>query len=269
MIDLINRSPEQAARITQQELGDLARVSKPVVISCFRRLGFESFRDFQASFEQFFATQIDSLSASRAVSGRVHSLGELIEEAAAVDTRAINRLRDSLDAGLLETLVRKLHAARTVYVFGESTGSYAAHYLAHRLPRYRVPTVLVPHDVRHQPDVLHALGEDDVFLLFHYSDDDRWISRLSPRRSGRAGWTALLSATIHPDYVDAADLFIHVPRGEIGFKNSMAVPLHFANLVLLSYELVFRDEVETYLTELESIRSVLQDAPGKKQSGKE
>lgn len=254
LIGFMNRHPERAARMTQQDLAADAGVSKPVIISCFRRLGFTSFREFQGSLEQFFATQIDSLSASRNVTERVRTLRELVDEAAAVDARSLERLVASLDVSALETIARRVHDARTVFIIGPSTGRYPAHYVAQRFPRYGVPAVLVPQDERHVPDMLHAVAREDVVLLFHYSDDDTWLRRLASSRGARDAWTALVSATIHPDYVDAVDLFVHVPRGEIGFKNSMAGPMHFANMMLLAYELVFRDEVDRHLTELESTR---------------
>lgn len=254
LVDYMNRHPERAARVKQHELARDAGVSKPVVISCFRHLGFASFHEFQDSLEQFFSTQIDSLSASRHVTERVHSLSELVQEAAAVDTRTLERLASSLDVSALDTITRRMHDARSVFVMGPSTGRYAAHYLAQRLPRYGVPALLVPQDERHVPDTLHSITADDALLLFHYSDHDAWLREIAEPAARHNAWTALVSATIHPDYVDAVDLFVHVPRGEIGFKNSMAVPMHFASMLLLAYELVFQDEVDGHLTELESTR---------------
>jgi DNA-binding MurR/RpiR family transcriptional regulator len=269
VIDYVNLRPELAARLNQQELAGEVGVSKPVVISCFRKLGYETFREFQASLEQFFSTQIDSLSASRQVTERVHSLPQLIAEAAAVDTRTLARLSESLEVTRLEQLAQRLHESRTVAIMGQSTGHVAAVYLSQRLARYGLQALLISQDERHIPEALHALGPDDALVVFHYSDDDTWLHRLSQTKATLGSWTALISATIHPDYVDGADLFIHVPRGEIGFKNSMAVPMHFANLILLAYELIYHDEVDRHLTNLESTRRVLHDATGKKQNGKE
>ena len=269
LIDFANRRPELAARVTQQELAVEAGVSKPVVINCFRKMGFESFREFQNSLEQFFSTQIDSLSASRKVTERVHTLEELIGEASAVDARALQRLREALDPAVLEQIARRMHGARSILTMGRSTGHYPAHYLWQRLSRYGLKTELVSHDERHLAEALHSIGPEDVLLLFQYSDDDAWLYQVARVLSDRGSWTALVSASIHPDYVDAVDLFIHVPRGEIGFKNSMAVPMHFANLVLLAYELIYRNEADEQLTTLESTRYTLERVTGEKQNGKE
>ncbi|MFP4431883.1 MAG: MurR/RpiR family transcriptional regulator [Spirochaetaceae bacterium] len=269
LIAYVNRRPEQAARLNQQELAGQAGVSKPVIINCFRRLGYKSFREFQSNLEQFFSTQINSLSATRNVLERVGSVSALTVEAASVDARALQRLHESLDPKTLELVSRRLHDARSVLVMGQSTGHYAAHYVATRLPRYGLPTILVSQDERHVAEALHTATAGDVLLLFHYSDDDTWLYRVSEIVAARGSWTTLVSATIHPDYVDGVDLFIHVPRGEIGFKNSMAVPMHFANLLLLSYEVLYRDEVDTHLTTLEDTRRLLKETTVKKLNGKE
>jgi len=264
LIDYVNRYPEQAVRLTQREIANQSNVSKPVIISCFRKLGFSSFHAFQASIAQFFATQIDSLLASRRVQERADTLEALVEEATGVDVHALERLHQALDARRLEQISSHLHQAHTVFVMGPSTGEYPAHYLAQRLPRYGIRSVLVPQDPRHIPDVLHPMGDHDALVLFHYSDDDTWLYRTLNHATERGTWTALVSAVIHPTYVEASNLFIHVPRGEMEFKNSMAVPMHFANILLLSYELLFREEVDDQLIQLESTRRIWSDPSGEK-----
>jgi DNA-binding MurR/RpiR family transcriptional regulator len=264
LIEYVNHHPETAVRLTQREMADQSGVSKPVIISCFRKLGFVSFRDFQASIARFFATQIDSLVASRRVQERAATLDSLVHEAAGVDARALERLSKVLDTGLLKKISYRLHEARTVFVMGPSTGDYPAHYLAQRLPRYGIHSVCVQQDQRHIPDALHPMGDQDALILFHYSDDDTWLYRTIHHATTHGTWTALVSAVIHPTYVDASSVFIHVPRGEMKFKNSMAVPMHFANVLLLSYELLFREEVDEQLTQLESTRRIWSDPSGER-----
>lgn len=262
LVEYVNEHPDLAVHMTQRNLAEESGVSKPVIISCFRKLGFETFHDFQTSIEQFFATQIDSLVASRRVQERVTTIDSLVREAGRVDVRSIERMMEALDVALLQQIAHRIHDAHTVFVMGPSTGRYPAHYLAQRLPRYGKTALLVQQDMRHVPDMLHVMTERDILILFHYSDDDQWLSRaLDPRTKGET-WTALVSAVIHPTYVDASDAFVHVPRGEMEFKNSMAVPMHYANLLLLTYELLFRDEVDAELIQLESTRRVWSEPAG-------
>ena len=72
------------------------------------------------------------------------------------------------------------------------------------------------------------------------------------------------SGTIHPDFVGGASRFLHVPRGELGFKNSMAVPMYFANLILLGYETIHRESAEESLVLFEETRRAWIQASGAK-----
>jgi len=271
LVNYINNHPDRAAALTQQRLAEEAGVSKPVVISCFRRLGFDDYRGFRNSIEEFFSTQIDSLRASRSVRDRVNSLEELLTEAISVDIHSLGRLQNSLSTDMLERVAGRCFASTVVYLCGEGTGHYPAHYVAQRLRRYGRNTVLLGEDRSHAPDTLHPLGREDALLLFHYSDRDDWLWPILQLARERGAWTLLVSGTIHPDYVAAVAEFVHVPRGELQFKNSIAVPMHFANLMLLACELVYRQEAEEQLAALEDTRCAWNQAAGKlanRQGGK-
>ncbi len=256
LVDYINGSPEQVSSMTLQELSEVSGISKPVVINCFRKLGFKDYKSFHSAIEQFFASQIDSLGASRQLKNRVRSMSDLLYEAASVDFYSIKRLSASLKTEDLEKISAGLNLAGTIYLAGEGTGHYPAHFLAQRLRRYGLKTLLIDQDSRHTPDMLHPADESDMIILFHYSDRDRWLRQILQHSAGKKLNSLLVSGTIHPDYVSAAGQFIHVPRGDLHFKNSMAVPMHFANLLLLAYEMLYGEKIEKQLTELEESRKL-------------
>jgi DNA-binding MurR/RpiR family transcriptional regulator len=54
--------------------------------------------------------------------------------------------------------------------------------------------------------------------------------------------------------VNSADSVIVVNRGEINFKNSMAVPMAFANLLILTIELIGGERIQADLMEIEEKR---------------
>ena len=256
LVSFINDHPDRADETTQKQLAEEAGVSKPVVISCFRRLGFPDYRSFQSSIELFFATQIDSLRASRRVQERVDNLTDLIEEAASVDVRSLQRFGESLSPEVLASIAERTIAAGTVYCYGEGTGRYPADYVAQRLRRYGKHSILVGEDRSHTPDTLHPLKKRDALLLFHYSDSDDWLWPLLQLARSRGVWTMLAAGMIHPDYVAEVSCFVHVPRGELQFKNSLAVPMHFANLILLACEVQYRARTREELAALEDTRRV-------------
>lgn len=256
LVNYINNYPETASSLTLSELSEVSGVSKPVVIKCFRKLEFDDYKTFQRAIEQFFASQIDSLRASKVMKSRVKTIEELVSESAAVEIHALERLRKSLNPAELQRIAEKIHEARMIYLTGEATGQYPAHYLYQRMRRYGLQTLLIEQDPRHIPDILHPTGADDLLMLFHYSDRNDWLWPLLSASAKKGISTIVISDTIHPDFVSLSDMFMHIPRGDLHFKNSMSVPMHFANQILLSYELLYEDSIESQLTDLEEFRKL-------------
>lgn len=264
LLDFVNGNPEKVVLLSQKDFLSRARVSKPILISLFRKLGYSDYRSFQAGVEQFFSTHIDSFRASRDLHERVRTIPELIDQAVHVDAQALGRLLATVPEETLRVFAEKARAARTVYVAGMGTGYYPAHYLAQRLRRYRIVTVLVSRDSGHSPDELFPLSSEDLLVAFGYTQDDSWLFPLLRFCRDRRAPSFLVTATIHPDYVGSCSYHVHVPRGEVRFKNSMAVPMAFANMLLLAFEVVHGDCAEEELQLLEETR---RSWVGKKRQG--
>lgn len=254
LLDFVNAQPERVAQITQRELAIAAGVSKPVIISLFRKLGYRTYRDFQTVFESFYATHIDSYVASEEMHNQVSTIAELVETAVAVDQRSLARMAAAIPDGFLEAFVEFVRTRRRFFVCGAGTGAYPAHYFAIRARRYRLDSYLVSQDRSHTVDELYPLASGDVVMLFHYADNDTWLYPILELSAHRKAKLIVVSGTIHPDIVSATDWFVHVPRGEVRFKNSMATPMAFSNLLLLSAEIALDTTLRNELKELEVTR---------------
>jgi len=260
LLRYVNTNPEKVSLLTQKELAAAADVSKPVVISFFRKLGYQTHRDFQHSVEEFFSTHIDSYRASQHIGNQFETLEELITEAVKVDTRSLERLSHSLSPTILKTLVDALTGHERIWVIGPGAAMYPAHYLSQRLRRYQIASILIGQDSTHHLDELFPISDRDLLLVFHYTNRDDWLLPVLKFAGKRGALRVLVSATIHPSYVGESDEFIHVPRGELHFKNSMAVPMAFANLLLLALEIDQGEEVRERLKMLETTRDVWESA---------
>ncbi len=254
LLRYVNANPEKVSLLTQRELAVAADVSKPVVISLFRKLGYSTHKEFQHSVEEFFSTHIDSYRASQHIRNQFETLEELISEAIQVDTRSLERLSQSLSPGTLGAMVEAITGHERVWIIGPGTAMYPAHYLSQRLRRYQIASVLIGQDSSHHLDELFPITERDLLLVFHYTDRDEWLLPVLKFAGDRGTLRMLVSATIHPSYVEESDEFIHVPRGELHFKNSMAVPMAFANLLLLALEIARGEDVRERLKNLETAR---------------
>ena len=260
LLRYVNANPEKVSLLTQRELAVAADVSKPVVISLFRKLGYSTHKEFQHSVEEFFSTHIDSYRASQHIRNQFETLEELISEAIQVDTRSLERLSQSLSPGTLGAMVEAITGHERVWIIGPGTAMYPAHYLSQRLRRYQIASVLIGQDSSHHLDELFPITERDLLLVFHYTDRDEWLLPVLKFAGDRGALRMLVSATIHPSYVDESDEFLHVPRGELHFKNSMAVPMAFANLLLLALEIARGEDVRERLKNLEKARDAWKTA---------
>ncbi|WP_028974435.1 MurR/RpiR family transcriptional regulator [Spirochaeta cellobiosiphila] len=255
LITYINQNPDKAVRLTLSELGEAASVSKPVIINCFRKLEYKDYRSMQNGVDSFFASQIDSFKASQNVYDRIKTPHELITEAVAVEIRSLERMEMSLDRHRLEDFIKDLNERSSLFIVGEGTGKYPADYLAQRLRRYGFQAQLLSQDHAHWLDNLHPAHTGDMVIIFHYNDDDIWLRKVLGYLDRRNISVTLISGTIHPDYVDKAKFFFHISRGELNFKNSMALPMHFAHLLLLTYEFHNEEHIKESLNQLEESRN--------------
>lgn len=256
LVEYINLHPERLCANTLNDFSLHSGYSKPLIIRCFRKLGLEDYRSLQSRVEAFFSSQLDALNATRLVHKKAHNTEQLIREAIAVDQRSIERCAQTIDPKKLEHLVTFIEQASKIFVVGAGTGSFPAHYLAQRLIRYGLSTIALESGIETFPDRLMGASPKDLLVLFHYSDDDGWLSPYLSFAREREINVVLVSGTIHPDYIGSSREFFHIPRGELQFKNSMAVPMFFANLILLEYELIFQEKSETNLEELARSRQL-------------
>ena len=255
LLRYVNANPEQVGLLPQKDLAAAAEVSRPVVISLFRKLHYSSHREFQKSVEEFFSTHIDSYRASQHIQGQIETLEELINEAIEVDVRSLKRLSLILNPDSLDRIVGLITESERVWIIGPGTADYPAHYLAQRLRRYQITSVLLGQDTTHHLDELFPITQRDMLVVFHYADKDDWLWPILRFSAEHGAVRLLVSETIHPRYVAESDEFIHVPRGELQFKNSMAVPMAFANILLLAVEIARGDEVREQLLTLETARN--------------
>ncbi|HUX38342.1 MAG TPA: MurR/RpiR family transcriptional regulator [Rectinemataceae bacterium] len=254
IIEFISSRPLDACFLKQSELCALVGVSKPVVISCFRRLGYADYQEFLEGIRGFYAGQIDSAQASSAALKDVADSSGLVALALDVEAATIETLRRHLIPAQIEALAGAILSARVPYLFAEGSGFEPAHYLFQRLRRCGIPALLVGSDRPHLLDDLGPLGSGDLFLTFFYTQDHEVVEGLFDLVRSRGARTALVTGAPDPELYSRSDFHLFVPRGRWNFKNSMAGPMIFAQILLLTVEFLGGTELQERLRKLESVR---------------
>lgn len=266
LIDAITTQPHEAAFLKQSELCRWAGVSKPVVISCFRRLGYQDYQTFQEGIQGFYAGQIDSAQASSAALKDVRSVAELMALAFEVEAATLETLRRHLEPSQVESLAQAILAAGTTYLLAEGTGSAPAQYLALRLRRLGLRAFLSGEDRPHVVDDLGPLQATDLFLTFFYTQEAPVVAGLLDLARSRGAVTAVITGAPDPELWGRSDHHLFVPRGRWNFKNSMAAPMAFAQILLLAVEFLGGAELNQRLQAVEAARKSFAFAVNKEES---
>jgi len=254
LLTYITKNPHTAAFMSLKDLCGSTDVSKPKVIDFYRKLGYLNFKEFRGGILEFYEQHINSYQASSATFRKIGTLEELLNTAIQVDINSLNRLVQQISTEDLQYVSNSLLDAERIYIYGPGTGFYPAHFLYQRLKRYRLDVHLVGTDPMHLAEDLFPLTSDDVLVFFHYSHEESREKNIMEMVGDTGARIIMVTEHIHHRFVEWADRILYVNRGEVEFKNSMAVPMHFANLLLLAIEFAQGPECQRTLKELENKR---------------
>ncbi len=250
----INDHSHEAAFMSLREIAENSGISRPTIIEFFRKLGFENFQEFKTSIQNFYRHHIDSYKASTITFKKIKTIPELIDSAVEIEIKTLKRMKEYISGEDLEVIADEILKAPSVYIFGPGTGFYPAHYLSQRLKRYRINVHLISGDPQHLAEELYPMKQDDLLLVFNYYQNEKLFSRVMKWGKDAGCRISMITEQVYPHLVNLADHVVYINRGDIEFKNSMALPMTFSNLILLTVEMKGTDTVKGYLRDLEKRR---------------
>jgi len=252
--DYVNSNPHKTAFMSLREVAEKSGVSRPTIIEFFRKLGFENFQEFRTSIQNFYKQHIDSYKASSITFKKIKTLTELIDATVEIETKSLRRMKENISENDLSKIAENILNANSVYIFGPGTGFYPAHYLSQRLKRYKVNLHLISNDLQHAAEELYPIQAKDTIIIFNYFSREDIFSSIMKWTKDSGCKIIMITEQVYPHLVNLADHVVYIDRGDIEFKNSMALPMTFANLILLAVEMTGTDTVEGYLKDLEKKR---------------
>lgn len=257
VLDYVTTAPEEAAFQSLKELADHTGTSKPKIIDLYRKLGYQSFREFIRDVREFYSHRINSLRASKATFTSVESIPELITRAIAIDQQSLARIAECVSPEDLNFIAESIMNARTTHIFGPGSGWYPADYLTTRLRRYRLAVRNIELDMQHLAEEVVSISANDLLLVFSYVRDHATVLSVMRHAHETGATVIVISDNVLVDFATSSHRTFYVERGLVGFKNSMAIPMSFANMVLLAVELLGGDALQQSLGEVEAIREKL------------
>ncbi len=251
LVRWINENPHKAAFLKLVELEKQSGVSRPVIISCYRHLGYSGYQLFRKGIQEFYSGQIDSYRASSVVFRDVHDFSDLVKAAVSVEQSAIQLLQSHFDYLSFEQIISFIMESPCTYVYGAGSGFYPSHYLVQRMHSLGLKALLVGTDHDHVMDDCMSSAPNDVFITFNYTQDIDTLLHVMHVFGEHKAKRVFISGSMSPILCQQADVCMFVPRGSIQFKNSMAVPMVFAQMLLLGLELAGGTKTAENLEELD------------------
>lgn len=108
------------------------------IVRIVRALGFGTFREFQKHLHDLsiaFATSADTMQTSSSDRGRLAFVTDSIDR----DLKNLQALKNTLDAGRLNDLARRMYSARRIVVLGADLAAYLADYLEYQTSLLGLP----------------------------------------------------------------------------------------------------------------------------------
>jgi DNA-binding MurR/RpiR family transcriptional regulator len=257
--EFIRQSPHEMAFLSLKDLCQKIDISKPTAIEFYKKLNYTNYQDFKAGMMSFYEHHIDSYKASSRIFSKISSFKELIQSSIETDIKALNLFENHFTKEELEYTANKILSADTVYLLGPGTGFYPAHYLYKRLKRYQLNVQLIGEDSENIIDDLFPAGSKDLLITFMYLNETNLFVKILENVKHKKMEIITVTGTMDPSLSELSDRLIYVNRGDIEFKNSMAVPMNFANLLLLAVELSGGEKLKEKLRELENRRAVFRE----------
>jgi len=257
--EFIRQSPHEMAFLSMKELCVKIDISKPTVIEFYKKLKYSTYQEFRAGMLSFYEHHIDSYKASSRIFSKISSFKELIQSSIETDIKSLNLFESHFAEEELEYTANKILYADTVYLLGPGTGFYPAHYLYKRLKRYQLNVQLVGEDSENIVDDLFPASSKDLLITFMYLNDTNLFNKILENVKQIKIEIITVTGTVDPSLAELSDRLIYVNRGDIEFKNSMAVPMNFANLLLLAVELSGGEKLKEKLKNLENRRGIFKE----------
>jgi Transcriptional regulators len=161
--------PDQVAFLSLRKVASAACVSPGVVLGLLRELGFRSYEDFKADFQQWVTGRYNyfSVSAKSTVEGQFGQ-ESILEKVAANDIENIRRTVTGETVEKLRTAAARILRARKVYVLGMRATAGVAIMLAYQFTFIRADVAFLDNYAGTIVDVVADLTDEDVVIAISF-----------------------------------------------------------------------------------------------------
>ncbi len=245
---------DEAAFMTAARLGDEVGVSESTVVRFATELGFSGYPQLQKALQELIRSKLTTVQRLDITRARMQD-EDVLKSVANGDIGNIRRTLEILYEAVFFVAVRRIVAARHVYVFGAGSCKHLAGFLTHYLQMLlggQVRRIAVASQSEIFEEMLDLSDEDVVIGISFPRYSKKAVQTLHYAHTKGAGVIALTDSALSPIAPYAAALLTaHSDMASV--VDSLVAPLSLINALIVAVSLKTMDRVRPKLEELEQL----------------
>jgi len=242
---------DKSVFMTASVLGVQCGVSESTVVRFAAAMGYEGYPQLQDTLRNLVRQRLTT-EQRFAIAAEIKE-SDVLRTVLKNDAQNIRQTVDNLSRQNFDDVVRRILAARRVYVMGLRSAAPLALFLYHYLHQILDGVFLVQNTIGDVFEEIARIGEEDLLIGLSFP---RYSARtLECMRFARAEGAEVVGITdcrLSPLY-EAAHICLCAQTDMASFVDSLAAPLSVINAVIVSVGLNRREELSHHFSRLEEI----------------
>lgn len=242
---------DKAAFMTASRLGEYVGVSESTVVRFAAALGYDGYPQLQKALQELIRHRLTASQRFEMTSDMDHA--QVLSRVLKADMQNIRATMDELDLDAFEAVIDQILAARHIYVLGQRASAPLAQFMGHYLNFIFSEVTVVTSGISDIFEQLSRIGEGDLLVGISFPRyTNRTIEGMQFARRKGATLVAITDGPLSPLHA-AADLCLTAKSDMASFVDSLAAPLSLINALIVALSQRRREQMTTYLAEMEDI----------------
>lgn len=244
---------DKAAYLTASRLGKEVGVSESTVVRFAIELGFDGYPGLQHSLQEIIRTRLTAKQRMEVTNTRIGD-GDILTSVLESDIDNIRRTMEEINREDFSEAVRKIIAAKNIYILGmrssSSLASFLAHYFRLIFDNVRLVQATSGSEVFEQ---MLRIGEDDVMIAISFPRySARLINAVAYAKEQGANIVAVTDSVLSP-IAPYANQTLACRSDMASIVDSFVAPLSILNALVVAIAKEMQDDLSDVFDKLERI----------------
>lgn len=242
---------DKAVFMTAGKLSEQVGVSESTVVRFATALGHEGYPQLQKALQEVVRHRLTAMQRFEMAADMDSS--QVVKTVLSGDVQNIRATIDNLDAAKFEEAIKRLLAAKTLYVMGLRSAAPLAQFLGYYLNYLFDNVHLVSSGATDVFEEIVRISKDDVLIGISFPRySTRTLEAMHFARTGGAQVIGITDGTMSP-LMSASDVCLNAQTDMASFVDSLAAPLSLINALIVTLSMHKKDELSRHFKRLETI----------------